>query len=144
MLKKASLVVLFCFMAYVLTIAIVPDGAEPPLLKLRLLTFNPAEIDALGIPDELLLGSYPPGADGLYIVQFSGPVEPAQSEALLDAGARIVGYLPDYAYLVMMEDECWDDVSQWPHDGAWDAAWTGLYQPAFKISPSLLIHANLI
>ncbi len=138
MLKKASLVVLFCLMAYVLTIAIVPEGAEPPLLKLRLLSFDPAEIDALGIPDELLLQSYPPGADGLYIVQFSGPVGHGQREALVDAGARVVGYLPDYAYLVTMADECWDQVSQWPRDGTWDVAWTGLYQPAFKISPSLL------
>jgi len=139
MLKKASLAVVFCLIAYVFTIAIVPESAEPPLLKLRLLTFNPMEIDALGIPDELLLESYPPDADGLYVVQFSGPVGHGQREALVEAGARVVGYLPDYAYLVMMEDDVWGDVSQWPHDGTWDAAWAGLYQPAFKIEPSLLL-----
>jgi len=138
MLKKMLLAVLFCLMAYVVTIAIVPEGAEPPLLKLRFLTFNPVEIDSLGIPNELLLESYPPGADGLYIVQFSGPVGHGQREALVDAGARTVGYLPDYAYLVMMGDDAWGAVSQWPQDGTWDAAWTGLYQPAFKICPSLL------
>ncbi|MBN2208499.1 MAG: S8 family serine peptidase [Candidatus Coatesbacteria bacterium] len=137
MLKKALLVVSFCVIACVLTSAIVPRSAEPPLLKLQLSSFNPAELSALGLPDELLLESYPPGADGLYIVQFSEVVTPPQREALVDAGARIVDYLPDYAYLVTMTSECWERVSQWPRAGLWGTAWAGLYQPAFKISPSL-------
>ncbi|HUT02815.1 MAG TPA: S8 family serine peptidase [bacterium] len=138
MLKKVLLTVLLCLAAYILSMAIVPQTTEPPVLRLRLLTFDPGELDALGIPDELLLASYLPGTEGLYIVQFSGPVAYEQREALVDAGAKIVGYLPDYAYLAVMGDSSWDMVSRWPRDGTFGAVWAGLYQPAFKVSPSLL------
>ena len=138
MLKKILLTVLLCLATYILSMAIVPQTHDSPVLRLRLLTFEPGELDTLGIPDELLLNSYPPGTGGLYIVQFSGPVTGKQREALVDAGARIVGYLPDYAYLVVMRDGSWDIVSRWPRDGTHGAVWAGLYQPAFKLSPGLL------
>jgi len=137
MFKLRFLSILF-FIVYSLTVGVVWSESGPPSLRLQFATFDPAEIDSLGIPQELMLRSYPPGAEGLYIAQFSGPLIAEQREALLDAGAEIIRYLPDYAYLAVMGDQALSRVSSWPMDGSWEAIWVGLYQPAFKIGPDVL------
>ena len=47
-------------------------GDSAPVLRLRLATFNPANIDQLGIPDELLIESYPPTFRGHLLCSFEG------------------------------------------------------------------------
>ncbi|MBN1593662.1 MAG: S8 family serine peptidase, partial [Candidatus Coatesbacteria bacterium] len=137
MLRRGLLAIALCLMAYFVSMAFVPESPEPPLLKLRLADFDPSKMDSLQLPEELLMDSYAPETEGLYIVQFSGPIEPAQRQALIDAGATVIDYLPDFAYLVFMSEDNWRVVSQWPKTGLFETAWAGLYQPAFRISPEL-------
>ena len=54
---------------------------------------------------------------------------PLQLEAL---GAQVADYVPDYAYLVWMDDEVRGKV-----EGLEAVRWVGPLQPAYKISPSL-------
>lgn len=42
------------------------------------------------------------GEKGAYVVQLSGPVTPAARSALESAGARVLGYLPDFAFKVRL------------------------------------------
>jgi len=112
-------------------------GDSAPVLRLRLATFNPANIDQLGIPDELLIESYPPDVSGTFIVQFRGPLTESQTKALKAAGAWIVGYIPDFAFLVIMDNTTREAVSAWASSGKFDTVFCGIYQPAFKISPEL-------
>ncbi|MCD6327532.1 S8 family serine peptidase [bacterium] len=139
MLKKAIFAAVLCVFAYVIVVAVSPGAEEPPLLKLRMGSFVPSEMYKMAIPGEFLANSYPPETEGLYVVQFAGPPTPAERQALLDAGGEIVGYLPDYAFIVAMFTDAFAQVSLWPGDGSWGAVWAGLYQPAFKISPELVV-----
>jgi hypothetical protein len=62
-------------------------------------------------------------------VQFRGPIRSQWKEALEATGARIVNYHPHYAFLVRADEETMNRVRAL---GA--VNWTGLYQPAYKIS----------
>lgn len=72
-----------------------PDGAP---IKLRAVTFTPALGERPEIPPGLEIAEYAQGVRGYYIVQFTGPVEPAWRAAAEAAGAELLGYLPDFAF----------------------------------------------
>lgn len=136
-MSRLAFVLLLLVVLFSVSAIVAADGS-PPHLRLRLATFDIAQASSLGIPKELTLESYTAGVQGLYVVQFSGPLVTEQREALEDAGAVVLGYLPDYAYLVVMGDEALARVSSWSMDGSYCAVSVGIYQPAFKIEPSLL------
>ncbi len=75
------------------------------------------------------IDSYAAGQSGYYIVQFDGPVQPAWKQALSQAGAEILDYLPDFAYVVRMLSDTVSTVSAIEH-----VRWVGIFQPAFRIS----------
>ncbi|MBN2379204.1 S8 family serine peptidase [candidate division WOR-3 bacterium] len=75
---------------------------------------------------------------GSYLVHFEGPIASNERETLEASGALIVGYLPNYTYLVRMDQAtlaCVRDIS--------DIDWMGDYQPNYKISPDIDMQAQM-
>ncbi|MBN2007432.1 MAG: S8 family serine peptidase [Anaerolineae bacterium] len=99
------------------------------LLRLRAGTFDPRHA-ALAAPAALQRTDS--GEAGLWIVQFSGPIEDAWYAGLARTGLEIVAYIPDYAYAV------WGDTNAIAHaQTSLPLRWTGMYQPYYALHPSL-------
>jgi hypothetical protein len=99
------------------------------LLNARRLDTSTAQVKALRKP----AGSF----DGkrLHLVQFAGPIQPDWRQALLDAGAQIVSYIPHNTYLI------YGDAAALAHAQAMAAntphvQWEGVYLDEYKIHPS--------
>ena len=71
----------------------------------------------------------------LHLVQFAGPVQPAWRQALLDAGAQIVNYIPQNAYLIYGDAPAIARV-QALAAAAPRVQWEGAYLDDYKIHPS--------
>lgn len=82
------------------------------------------------LPADLL--SVPTDASALYLVQFNGPVEEVWKTGLEQLGARIVSYVPEYAFVVRMDRVAGEATRALPH-----VRWVGLYHPAYRISPEI-------
>lgn len=113
-------------------------AAAPPeqtvgesFLRLQFATFDPLQSEP-AIPQNLKLMSYASGQAGPYIVQFQGPVETAWLDAVTAAGGQIDSYLPDYAFIVKLDDNSRPQVEKLDF-----VRWVGIYQPAYKFSPQL-------
>ncbi len=79
------------------------------------------------LPSALTL-SNPQEGLGTYIVQFDGPIYEEERAALEQAGTVIDGYIPNYAYIVRMNEETREQASRLPF-----VIWIGDYQPGFKL-----------
>jgi hypothetical protein len=101
---------------------------KPVFLRLNVDTFDPIREES-GIPRALKLQH----SNGYYIVQFKGPVYGETRSTFEDLVDQVIGYIPDYAFLVKMSDATKAQVEELP-----DVRWIGLYQPAYKIQPGLL------
>ncbi len=106
-----------------------PDGAP---INLRAATFTPALGERPDIPPGLEIAEYAQGVRGYYIVQFSGPVEPAWRAAAEGLGAELLGYLPDFAFKARLTPAAARDVEELD-----EVAWVGLFHPAYKLHPNL-------
>jgi hypothetical protein len=109
------------------------DG-QRPYIHLTSYTFDPlSEATPYFLSADLALSGYPAGEEGYYLLQFQGPIQPAWKEAIVAAGAQILDYIPDFAFVVKMDDATKATVE------AMDAVrWVGLYQPGYRIAPSLM------
>jgi subtilisin family serine protease len=108
--------------------------SQGPYIYLANYTFDPlSEATPHSLPPDLTLRDYLSSEEGYYLVQFDGPIQPAGREAIVAAGARIFDYIPDFAFVVKMSDttkaviEAMDMVR-----------WVGVYQPGYRIAPSLM------
>ncbi len=118
-----------------------PDAAAPAAVRLHLRSvgsFDP-RTQTSRVPSDLsVMGAQPTraparlGASQLWIVQFAGPVRPSWQELLLDAGAEILRYLPDYAYVVRVADRRLPRVRSLPH-----VRTVTPFRPAYALSPRL-------
>ena len=95
-------------------------------------TFIPAAGQGPNVPAELGIEGLPSSQAGQYIVQFIGPVQEAWKEQVEGAGGAIFDYVPDFAFIVRMDDAAHTAVMALPQ-----VAWVGPYQPAYKLSPDL-------
>ncbi len=89
-----------------------------------------------------LLSLAPKKDSSLRVVKFDGPITAAERRAVEAAGARIINYVPHYAYLVRMPAKL--DEAMRRIDGV---AWVGPMMPALKIDPNIysqLKHGNLV
>jgi serine protease AprX len=68
----------------------------------------------------------------IYLIQCNGPIQPEWIPMLQEKGVKILGYIPDYAYVVRMNEVTRRVVEQFPF-----VRWTGFYHPAYKIDPNL-------
>jgi uncharacterized repeat protein (TIGR01451 family) len=115
-----------------------PPASQPPPqpgpeLRLAAGVFDPVLEPASDLlPQGLTLDAYPTGVEGYYIVQFDGPILPEWKVALEKTGARIFDYIPDFGFVVKMGAQTRAVAEELPH-----VRWVGLYQPGFRLEPSL-------
>ncbi|MGB7055883.1 MAG: S8 family serine peptidase [bacterium] len=64
-----------------------------------------------------------------YIVHCKGPVYPEYVQQIRQAGATVYSYIPNYAFLVKMDELMKNQVAQIEF-----VDWIGIYQPAYKLS----------
>ncbi|HEX7319365.1 MAG TPA: S8 family serine peptidase [bacterium] len=64
-----------------------------------------------------------------YIVHFNSPIYQQSKDQLEAAGAQIYSYLPNYAFIVRM-----DDIAQAKVAACDFIDWVGIYQPSYKLS----------
>ena len=91
---------------------------------------SPGEADT--VTTGLSIKAYPQGEKGYYIVQFDGPVRPRQKKELEQLGAQIFDYLPDFAFIVKM-----NDAERTSVESMKNVRWVRIFQPAYKIEPTL-------
>ena len=108
----------------------VPALGAPHIRLVQGYTFDPL-VEKPDLPAALTVESYD-GAQGYYIVQFSGPVKPEWKEAAARLGAEFFAYLPDYAFICRLPNDAVSAVSALPA-----VRWVGLYQPAWKLARGL-------
>jgi PKD repeat protein/subtilisin family serine protease len=109
-----------------------PEGdGQGVMLRLKYATFDPLQGEPQ-MPPALHTDAHRGAGEGAYIVQFKGPVQIPWTDQVRALGGRVMGYLPDFAYLVWMDGAAREQVA------ALDPVrWVGLYQPAYKLSPNL-------
>lgn len=109
--------------------AVSPDAGA--VIRLQAFTFDPRQGEP-HLPPALQMTSSPSGVD-TYVLQFRGPVLEEWKAAAEQAGARLYGYLPDYAFIARMDTATAQRVSQLDF-----VRWVGLYHPAYRLSVDLI------
>ena len=84
------------------------------------------------IPRDLCIDSYLSGISGYYIVQYDGSITEEKKKQVQDLGVKSYGYVPDNSYIYKMNGLTKNKVESLPF-----IKWIGIYQPAFRISPSI-------
>lgn len=108
---------------------------------LNLMMLRPGQLDTTG-PEPTIasdLRQRETGSRALHLVQLFGPPTPETLEALRATGARVVGYVPNNAYLM------WTTRAQRRQlkalrqsaDGSSLVQWDGPYHPAYKVDPRI-------
>jgi hypothetical protein len=106
----------------------------PIFIRLPVGTFDPlSQTGPMNLPEELIIDTYPPEASGYYILQFKGPVQEEWKDAVNNAGGRLFNYIPDFAFIVKMDQETKILVESFE-----SVRWVGIYQLAYRISPDLM------
>ncbi|HEC34122.1 MAG TPA: DUF11 domain-containing protein [Chloroflexi bacterium] len=100
-------------------------------IRLQRATFDPL-YETPTVPPDLALSAYPGDGSGYYLVQFHGPILPEWKEALQQKGAVVHDYVPQFAYVVRMDDAAAASIRALD-----EVRWVGLYQPAFRLSTGL-------
>ncbi len=123
-------------LAFMLAVPAIPAASPPepagdPSRPSILLKFRAGEYDPLiqppPIPDNLKLG----GSQGVFIVQFDGPILHEWAQWLGERG-DILAYIPDYAFVVRASDISAASFKAHP-----DVRFVGLFEPGFKLDPAL-------
>ena len=91
------------------------------------------EPDAASFPRTLLRAPFGAGATDEFLVQAKDAAAQDRLRKLLESqGARILGYVPDGAYLVRLDERALEKLR-----GAEPVFWIGVHQPAYRIAPDL-------
>lgn len=77
------------------------------LVRLKYETFDAREREPF-IPEDLKAGF---SKEGFYIVQFIGPVKESWKDAVKDKGVKFYRYLPEFSFIVKMDDDARKKVS---------------------------------
>ncbi len=111
-----------------------PSFAQKNAARIRFgkIEFAPAWGGKPMIPPGLAISGYQQGVRGYYILQFPGPIREAWKKQVIETGAEILDYIPDFAFKVRMTPEEALKVKELE-----SVTWVGLYQPAYKLSPDL-------
>jgi hypothetical protein len=102
-------------------------GKDAKQLHLRFGTFDP-----LAKPPKIPEGLTAPAEGKLWIVQCRQTVDQRARDQLTRAGARLLCYLPDDAYVVRLTPEAVAEVRRVP-----GVRWVGPYHPAYRLDPSV-------
>ena len=106
-----------------------------PMDYRTIISFNGMRFDTRNgepiLSSSLRLDSYPIHR-GYYLVQFIGPIKEEWKKDIVDLGGRFHDYIPWFAFIVEMNERTKEKVEQLIF-----VQWIGIYQPAYKINPSL-------
>jgi subtilisin family serine protease len=106
-----------------------------PLIRLKAATFDPLADEPQVA--QSVRASVEAGGESTYLVQFSGPVTEAWKAAAAQAGARLYGYIPDYAFIARIDAADLARVRGLPA-----VRWVGLYHPAYRLDSELQSSAS--
>jgi hypothetical protein len=107
----------------------VPD----PVSNSRVISFSNGIAFDTRQGEPALPAGYRSAASGVYLVQFSGPIQEAWVDALWSAGALVYSYIPNYAFTARMDGKALAAVKAMA-----PVVWVGEYHPAYKVcEPSL-------
>jgi subtilase family protein len=106
------------------------DTSNPEPLAVEL----PADLRQTRMAEAIATGGAPDG--GLYIVQFIGPIKDGWLEILKRAGAEIINYIPNNAYVVRTDARAAAAIQQLKDRYSF-VQWVGDYQGAFRLAPEL-------
>lgn len=118
-----------CLLGILALFAAVSISGAGPLIRLQAGVFDPVKPTG-STPKIATAGSTT--ASPYKIVQFSGPLKTAVRRSLESTGATVIGYVPDYAYVVRMNGNSESKVRSMK-----GINWVGTYMPSYKYSPSL-------
>lgn len=103
---------------------------------------NGYQIDAMAgepkLPEDLKYGQPKADETTYYIVQFNGPIQESWRKGLEQEGAEIMFYMPDYAFVVRMKESARAKLA----NTKGNISYTGLFQPAYKISDRAVSRAS--
>ncbi|UCF08918.1 MAG: S8 family serine peptidase, partial [Thermoplasmata archaeon] len=104
-------------------------GALQPSLSIRLKAakFDPM-VENPGISSKMTYDI----ESGYYIIQCAGPIQPHWGRDIRAEGVQILGYIPDYAYLVFMDGDAKEGLEELPF-----IRWVGGYHPGYKFESKL-------
>ncbi len=109
-----------------------------PELNARTINFsNGISIDTRQGEPALPAGYRSSAPSGVYLVQFSGPVQERWVDDLSKAGAVVYSYFPNYSYTVRMDKAALTRVKAMSQ-----VVWVGTYHPAYKVAKSKLFQAT--
>ncbi len=103
------------------------DASMAPV-RLKYATFTPG-VDEPRPPAGLQAAS----GDTVRLIRVSGPLSSGQIEALEQAGAQLLSYIPEFTYLARVPGEHLEAVRALP-----TVTWTGPFHAAYKIDAELL------
>jgi len=102
----------------------------------KFLRFQTHQFDPLSgeppITDKLKIKKLPKDKKGYYIVQFKGPVRNPWKKKVKEKGGRLFSYIPNNAFIVKMAPGQRKKIAELE-----EVRWVGIYQPAYKVAPSL-------
>ena len=104
-----------------------PHPNSPLLIHLKSVTFDP-----LTEEPKLSPGWVYTSDNGYYMIQCFGPMQSIWMEEIRATGVSILGYIPSYTYIMHMEGEEKEALSNLPY-----IRWVGRYHPAYKIQNGL-------
>lgn len=136
MTKKARNYLAFVSALLILSTLLTPPflpiqaATLPPLIRLQYATFNPLAGEP-SIPTGQRL-DVQTGRPATYLLQFAGPVHDDWKARVEAAGARLYGYVPDYAFIARMDGATAGKVQALPF-----VRWVGPYHPAYRLAPTL-------
>ncbi|MBP7568667.1 MAG: S8 family serine peptidase [Acidobacteria bacterium] len=109
-------------------------SARPELPREQKVELAALTVDTSGAPSPRAASGQEPTSRGTrpWIVQFEGPVREVWKEAVAGAGGVLRGYLPNYAFLVEMDDAAAGRATALP-----GVRWVGEYRPDYKVQPFL-------
>jgi hypothetical protein len=112
-------------------------GKVPPKIsriQLAVGAFDPLlESEPFRVPQGMKIQAYPSGETGYYILQFKGPVKQDWKDGIIEAGAKILDYVPNFAFIVKMGEE-----TKLRVEGMASVRWVGTYQPGYRVEPQLM------
>ncbi|HEX8681028.1 MAG TPA: S8 family serine peptidase, partial [Ardenticatenaceae bacterium] len=76
----------------------------------------------------------PGNANDLYLVQFTGPVLEEWKAEVTSLGAKLYGYIPEYAFIARMDEETAAAVGELR-----SVRWVGDYEAAYRLDPALTV-----
>lgn len=113
-------------------------SALAPELATNTIEFNTVSLDTAAAPPDLPAAYRVADSNGptLRIVQFPGPIAHEWADALERSGARIVQYIPNNAYVVLVDAATSSALDVKASRGE-DLQYSGPYEPYFKLGSTL-------